>query len=116
MKLPHPLVLLLGFVVLAAALGYVLPAGEFARHKDAATGREVVVPGSYRRVAPTPVGPLQVLVDYPEGNAGCRRGDISDIPGRWRVHRRGPHRGLAARRGLAAGPRPRPRSADYSAG
>jgi uncharacterized ion transporter superfamily protein YfcC len=68
-RFPHPLVLLVGFIVLAMLLSYVLPAGEFARHADAATGRDVVVAGSYHRVAPTPVSPLQALVDIPKGMA-----------------------------------------------
>ena len=68
-RFPHPLVLLVGFIVLAAALSYVLPAGQFARQKNEATGREVVVPGSYQRVAATPVSPLDMLVDIPKGMA-----------------------------------------------
>ncbi len=66
-RFPHPLVLLLGFIVLAALLSYVLPAGEFTRRLDPATGRQVVVAGSYHRVPATPVGPLEVLVDVPRG-------------------------------------------------
>ncbi|MDB5235490.1 MAG: hypothetical protein JWR44_2483 [Hymenobacter sp.] len=69
LRFPHPLVLLVGFIMLAAALSYVLPAGQFARQKNEATGREVVVPGSYQRVAATPVGPLDMLVDIPKGMA-----------------------------------------------
>ena len=68
-RFPHPLVLLLGFIALAAALSHVLPAGEFARHLDPATGRQVVVAGSYHRVPATPVGVLDVLVDVPRGLA-----------------------------------------------
>ena len=68
-RFPHPLVLLVGFIVLAAALSYVLPAGQFARQKNEATGREVVIPGSYQRVAATPVSPLDMLVDIPKGMA-----------------------------------------------
>ena len=68
-RFPHPLVLLVGFIVLAAALSYVLPAGQFARQKNEATGREVVVPGSYQRLAATPVRPLDMLVDIPKGMA-----------------------------------------------
>jgi uncharacterized ion transporter superfamily protein YfcC len=68
-RFPHPLVLLVGFIILAAALSYVLPAGEFLRQKDAATGRDVVVAGSYHRVPATPVGPLDMLVDIPKGLA-----------------------------------------------
>ncbi|MGI4871072.1 MAG: YfcC family protein [Janthinobacterium lividum] len=66
-RFPHPLVLLTFFIVLAAALSYVLPAGQFARRHNAATGREVVVPGSYQQVPATPVNPLQMVVDIPKG-------------------------------------------------
>ncbi|MVN77118.1 YfcC family protein [Hymenobacter sp. HMF4947] len=68
-RFPHPLVLLTFFILLAAALSYVLPAGQFTRRPNAATGREVVVPGSYQRVPATPVSPLQVFVDIPRGLA-----------------------------------------------
>lgn len=68
-RFPHPLVLLVGFIVLAAALSYVLPAGRFNRQKDPATGRDVVVAGSYHRVPATPVSPLDMLVDIPKGLA-----------------------------------------------
>ncbi|GAA4011359.1 YfcC family protein [Hymenobacter fastidiosus] len=68
-RFPHPLVLLVGFILLAMLLSYVLPAGEFARQADAATGRDVVVAGSYHRVPATPVTLLQALVDIPKGMA-----------------------------------------------
>ncbi|QIL75480.1 YfcC family protein [Hymenobacter sp. HDW8] len=66
-RFPHPLVLLVGFIVLATVLSYVLPAGVFERRADAATGREVVIPGSYHRVAPSPVSPLEAVVSIPRG-------------------------------------------------
>ena len=66
-RFPHPLVLLTGFILLACLLSYVLPAGVFERHPDAATGRDVVVAGSYHRVSASPVSPLQALVDIPKG-------------------------------------------------
>jgi uncharacterized ion transporter superfamily protein YfcC len=67
LRFPHPLVLLTVFIILAAALSYVLPAGEFTRRLDPATQRNVVVPGSYHRVPPTPVSPLDVAVSLPRG-------------------------------------------------
>lgn len=66
-RFPHPLVLLTGFILLACLLSYVLPAGVFERHPDAATGRDVVLAGSYHRVPASPVSPLQALVDIPKG-------------------------------------------------
>jgi uncharacterized ion transporter superfamily protein YfcC len=67
LRLPHPIILLLGCLAVAVALSYVLPAGEFARRDDPATGRRVVVPGTYHRVAPHPVGPFEALVAVPKG-------------------------------------------------
>jgi uncharacterized ion transporter superfamily protein YfcC len=67
MRLPHPVLLLLGGIVIAAALTWVLPAGEFERRDDPATGRSLVVPGTYHRVDPAPVGPLGALVAVPRG-------------------------------------------------
>ena len=69
LRFPHPLVLLTFFILLAAALSYVLPAGEFARRPDPVAKRDVVVAGSYHRVPATPVSPLQMLVDIPKGLA-----------------------------------------------
>lgn len=66
-RFPHPLVLLVGFILLACLLSYVLPAGVFERRPDAATGRDVVVAGSYHRVPASPVSLWQALVDIPKG-------------------------------------------------
>ena len=67
MKFPHPLALLVGCIALAAALTWVLPAGQFDRRHDEATGREVVVPGTYHAVEAAPVGPFAALVAIPRG-------------------------------------------------
>jgi len=67
LRLPHPLILLLGGVAVAAALTWVLPAGEFDRRDDPATGRRVVVAGTYHLVAPSPVGPIGAAVAVPRG-------------------------------------------------
>ncbi|MBL8959615.1 MAG: YfcC family protein [Gemmatimonadetes bacterium] len=52
---------------MAAALTWVLPAGEFQRRMDDATGRELVVAGTYRATDPAPVSPLGALVAIPRG-------------------------------------------------
>ncbi|UYZ59478.1 YfcC family protein [Hymenobacter latericus] len=70
-RFPHPLVLLVGFIMLAVALSYVLPAGRFERREDALTKREVVVPGSYRLVPATPVSPLDAVTAIPRGLQGA---------------------------------------------
>jgi uncharacterized ion transporter superfamily protein YfcC len=66
-RFPHPLALLVGCVLLAAVLTWLLPAGRFERREDPATGRSVVVPGTYARVEPHPVGPFEAMVAIPKG-------------------------------------------------
>jgi len=67
LRLPHPLILLLAGVGVAAALTWVLPAGEYDRREDDATGRTVVVAGTYHAVDPAPVGPFAAFVAVPRG-------------------------------------------------
>ncbi len=67
LRLPHPILVLLGCVAIAAALTWVVPAGEFDRRVDERTGRTIVVPGTYHRVAAAPVGPLAMFVAVPRG-------------------------------------------------
>ena len=67
LRLPHPLVLLLAGVLFAAALTHVVPAGRYDRREDPATGRTVVVAGTYRAVEPAPVGPFAAFVAVPRG-------------------------------------------------
>jgi len=64
---PHPLVLLVFCVLLAAVLTHLLPAGEFQRREDPVTGRSVVIAGTYAPVAAHPVGPFEALVAIPKG-------------------------------------------------
>ena len=66
-RFPHPLTLLTGFILLAAALSYIVPAGRYDRRDDPVTGRPVVVPGTYSEVDPTPVGLFDALVAIPRG-------------------------------------------------
>jgi uncharacterized ion transporter superfamily protein YfcC len=66
-KLPHPVVLLIAGVAICAALTWILPAGEYERKDDPATGRRVVVAGTYHRVEPAPVGPFAAVVAIPRG-------------------------------------------------
>ena len=68
-RLPHPLLLLLGGVVAAAVCTWLLPAGSFERRADAASGRELVIPGTYGTIAATPVGAFQTILAVPRGMA-----------------------------------------------
>ncbi len=56
LRLPHPLVLLLGGVAVAAALTWVIPGGFYERHTDPVTQRSVVIAGTYARTKAAPVG------------------------------------------------------------
>lgn len=69
LRLPHPLALLTGCVLIAAAASYVLPAGEFERRDDPTTGRTLVVPGTYHSVEPSPVNLFEAMVALPRGMA-----------------------------------------------
>jgi len=69
MRFPHPLNLMVGCILIAAALSYLLAAGHFDRRDDPATGRRVVVAGTYHRVEPAPVRPFDAVVAIPKGMA-----------------------------------------------
>jgi uncharacterized ion transporter superfamily protein YfcC len=69
LRVPHPLALLTGCVLLAAAASYVLPAGQFERRFDEGTGRTLVVPGTYQAVDPDPVNLFEAMVALPRGMA-----------------------------------------------
>ena len=71
LRIPDPLTLLVACVVLAAGLTYVLPAGEYQRREDPATGRRVVVAGTYAPVDPKPVGLFDAMVAIPRGMANA---------------------------------------------
>ena len=64
---PHPLTLLTCCVLLAAVLTHVLPAGRYDRRDDPATGRTVVVAGTYHAVPAAPVSAFETLVAIPKG-------------------------------------------------
>ena len=67
LRLPHPVVLLGAAVIVAAILTWVLPAGQYDRRDDAATGRRVLVAGTFHAVARAPVGPFAAAVAIPRG-------------------------------------------------
>jgi uncharacterized ion transporter superfamily protein YfcC len=66
-RFPHPLTLLTACIFAAALASYILPAGEYDRRADPATGRTVVVAGTFHPVEPRPVGPFDALVAIPAG-------------------------------------------------
>ena len=52
---------------MAVALTWVIPAGTYERRLDPATGREVVVPGTYQRINAAPLGLMDGLRAVPRG-------------------------------------------------
>jgi uncharacterized ion transporter superfamily protein YfcC len=66
-RVPNALTLLIACTVIAAVLTHILPAGQYERRLDPVTGREVVVPGTYRHVPSQPVGPFGTVVAIPKG-------------------------------------------------
>lgn len=59
-KTPHTFVILVVIIIIAAAATYIVPAGEFARYKDAATGKTLVEAGSYHRIESSPLNLLKI--------------------------------------------------------
>lgn len=68
-RLPHPVVLLVGVIAVAALVTWLVPAGEYQRMLNEATGRTVVVPGTYAQIDATPVGLFDIFVAIPRGIA-----------------------------------------------
>jgi len=66
-RFPHPLILLVLCVLVAAVLTWLLPAGAYERRDDPVAERQVVVAGTYQPVTPSPVGPFEALVAIPKG-------------------------------------------------
>ena len=67
LRLPHPLVLLTGCVIIAALVSYVV--GQFDRRADDVTGRTLVVPGTFQTVPSNPVNLFDAMVALPVGMA-----------------------------------------------
>lgn len=68
-KVPHVYVLLVIIMIIAAIGSYVMPAGEYVRVKDEATGRMVIDPESFHEIERSPVGLFQLALSIPEGMA-----------------------------------------------
>ncbi len=64
---PNAFVIVFSIMILCAILTWIIPAGSFERVMDNATGREIVVPGSYQVVESHPVGPWKFLNCFFEG-------------------------------------------------
>jgi len=60
-KFPNTATLLLIVVLIMGVLTYIIPAGEFDREINEATGREGVVAGSFHYIEQSPVSPAKLL-------------------------------------------------------
>ena len=67
LKALNPMIFLVVIILLCAIASYVVPAGSFARVTNAATGGEVVDPGSFQYMARTPVSVFAVLMSVTQG-------------------------------------------------
>ena len=61
---------MLGFIIFASLLTYIIPHGEYKREQHADLDYETVVPGSYKTVAAQPVSVFRTLMSIPEGIIG----------------------------------------------
>ncbi len=59
-RAPHAFIIMLALICITALFTYMIPAGQFERVKDPASGKTVVAAGSYQQVDPTPVSLLKV--------------------------------------------------------
>jgi uncharacterized ion transporter superfamily protein YfcC len=64
---PNALTFVVGFILFAGVLTYIIPKGKYDRVFDETAQREVVVPGSYRPVEAQNLSPFQVLTCIPRG-------------------------------------------------
>ncbi len=70
-KMPDPLVLLAIFIIVAAVASYIVPAGQYDRVLDEATGRNIVDPLSYHAVDSNPTSFMDLLLAVPKGMQGA---------------------------------------------
>lgn len=69
-KFPNALVIMLGFIIFASLLTYIIPHGAYERVNDPTNDYQTVVPGSYKVVSGKPVSFVRTLMTIPEGIIG----------------------------------------------
>ena len=67
LSFPHPIIILLGFILLAGIATYLIPSGSFDRVLDEETGREIVVPGSFHTIEDKNASVYDIFLSIPEG-------------------------------------------------
>lgn len=66
-EFPHTLIIISCIILLAASLTYIVPAGQYDRVEDSATGRVLVDPDSYHRTEQNPASIMDIFTAVPEG-------------------------------------------------
>ncbi|WZL72439.1 YfcC family protein [Clostridiaceae bacterium 35-E11] len=66
-KVPHTYVILFSVILIMSILTYIIPAGEYDRIKDEATGRTVVDPASFHNVEQNPIKFFDLFQAVPKG-------------------------------------------------
>jgi len=64
-RIPHPLTMLFGIIVLATLMSYILPAGSFER--ETVDGRQRVIPGTFSYSTQSPQSLLDMFVAFSKG-------------------------------------------------
>lgn len=67
LSFPHPIIILLLFIFLAGVSTYFIHSGSYDRILDEATGREVVIPGSFKQIEDVNVSMSDMLLAIPSG-------------------------------------------------
>lgn len=66
-EFPHSLIIIFLLICAAAIMTWLIPAGEYVRVEDPVTGRMIVDPSSYHRIAQSPANPFDVFTAIPRG-------------------------------------------------
>ena len=64
---PHPMIIMLTFVIVSGIFTYLIQSGEYERIFDEETGREVVVPGSFHSIEDQNTSISDIILSVPEG-------------------------------------------------
>ena len=64
-RIPHPVAMLFGIIILATLLSYLLPAGLYER--ELIDGRQRVIPNSYKLIDSTPIGIMGMFNSLSKG-------------------------------------------------
>ena len=67
LSFPHPLIILLGFIVVAGLATLFIQSGNFDRVLDENTGRQILVPGSFKAIEDVNPSFWEILKAIPEG-------------------------------------------------